>query len=185
MEKKANKILLISTALCLLPIILALVLYEKLPEEIAIHFDHSRQPDNYLPKAIAAFGLPVLLAAINLYTHFRLNNDPKAENASSTLKQAGKWVIPLISIVVMPITLFIALGAELPINMIITAIVGIVIVCCGNYLPKCKRNYTVGIKLPWTLNNEVNWNKTHRLQDLSGCLEAFYLLLTHSVPSPM
>nr|WP_275450028.1 SdpI family protein [Clostridium massiliodielmoense] len=34
---------------------------------------------------------------------------------------------------------------------------------CGNYLPKCKQNYTVGIKLPWTLNSEENWNKTHRL----------------------
>ena len=33
---------------------------------------------------------------------------------------------------------------------------------CGNYLPKCKRNYTLGIKLPWTLDNEDNWNKTHR-----------------------
>ena len=33
----------------------------------------------------------------------------------------------------------------------------------GNYLPKCKQNYTMGIKIPWTLDNEDNWNKTHRL----------------------
>ena len=31
------------------------------------------------------------------------------------------------------------------------------------YLPKCKQNHTVGIRLPWTLNSEENWNKTHRL----------------------
>jgi uncharacterized membrane protein len=32
----------------------------------------------------------------------------------------------------------------------------------GNLLPKMKQTYTMGIKLPWTLNNEENWNKTHR-----------------------
>jgi hypothetical protein len=34
---------------------------------------------------------------------------------------------------------------------------------CGNYLPKCKQNYKVGIRSPWTLDSETNWNKTHRL----------------------
>lgn len=32
----------------------------------------------------------------------------------------------------------------------------------GNYLPKCRQNYTMGIKLPWTLNSEENWERTHR-----------------------
>ena len=35
-------------------------------------------------------------------------------------------------------------------------------VAIGNYLPKCKQNYTMGIKLPWTLADENNWNRTHR-----------------------
>ena len=39
---------------------------------------------------------------------------------------------------------------------------GILFLVIGNYLPKCKQNYTIGIKLPWTLNDEENWNKTHR-----------------------
>ena len=33
----------------------------------------------------------------------------------------------------------------------------------GNYLPKARQNYTIGIKIPWTLANEENWNRTHRL----------------------
>ena len=33
----------------------------------------------------------------------------------------------------------------------------------GNYLPKCRQNYTVGIKIPWTLHDEENWNHTHRM----------------------
>ena len=57
MEKKTSKTLLITTVLCLLPIILALVLYDRLPEQIAIHFDSTGAPDNYLPKALAVFWL--------------------------------------------------------------------------------------------------------------------------------
>ncbi len=162
MKKKTNNTTIITTLLCLLPIVLALALYEKLPEQIAIHFDYTGTPDNYLPKALAVFGLPLILALLNLYTHFRLNNDPKSENASSAMKQVTKWAIPLVSIIVMPITLFMAIGADIPITMIVTAIVGVMLVVCGNYLPKCRRNYTVGIKLPWTLDSEDNWNKTHR-----------------------
>ena len=40
---------------------------------------------------------------------------------------------------------------------------GLLLAAIGNYLPKCQPNYTVGIRLPWTLADEANWRKTHRL----------------------
>ena len=40
---------------------------------------------------------------------------------------------------------------------------GVIFLVTGNYLPKCRQNYTIGIKLPWTLDDEENWNYTHRL----------------------
>lgn len=162
MKTKNNITLLVTSIICLIPLIYALVVFEKLPPQIPIHFDNSGKADNYLPKTIAVFGLPVLMVAINIYTHFRLNNDPKIENASSAIKQAAKWLVPIISVIIIPYSLVRALGTELPITMFATALAGVVIVICGNYLPKCRQNYTVGIKLPWTLHSETNWNKTHR-----------------------
>ena len=41
--------------------------------------------------------------------------------------------------------------------------VGLLLTAMGNYLPKCPPNYTVGLRLPWTLADEDNWKKTHRL----------------------
>lgn len=160
--KKDNKTLFITCILCLLPVVLALVLYDKLPDQIPIHFSGNGTPDNYLPKALAVFGLPVILTAINAYLHFRLSTDPRKENASFAIKQISKWLVPVLSLVFLPISMFMSMGAEIPIATIGTALAGVVIVICGNYLPKCRRNYTVGIKLPWTLDNEDNWNKTHR-----------------------
>lgn len=162
MKKKTNSTLIITTLVCLLPVILALALYDKLPAQIAVHFDQTGSPDNYLPKALAVFGLPVFMAVVNLFTHFMLDHDPRRENASATMKLVAKWSVPLISVIVMPVTLFMAMGAEIPITMLVTGLVGVLFVICGNYLPKCKRNYTVGIKLPWTLDSDDNWNKTHR-----------------------
>lgn len=162
MKTKNDRTLLLTTIICLLPIVLALIVYDRLPAQLAIHFDFAGKPDNYLPKNVAVFGLPAFMAAINWYSHFRLNNDPKNEMASTTLKQFTKWLIPIGSVIVIPITLFIAMGSPIPISIIATSMTGVIIVICGNYLPKCKRNYTLGIKLPWTLDNEDNWNKTHR-----------------------
>lgn len=160
---KKNKLLLITTIVCLLPLILSYLLYDKLPEEVAIHFNSEGIADNYVPKAVAAFGLPFLMAVINIFTHFTINNDPKKMNASSALKYIGKWAVPILSIILMPVTLFIALGYKISIVVISQTIVGVIILACGNYMPKCKQNYTVGIKLPWTLSSEENWNKTHHM----------------------
>lgn len=162
MKTKNNMTLFITTVMCFIPVIFGVLVFEKLPLQIPIHFDNGGNPDSYLSKALAIFGLPIFLAAINVYTHFRVNNEPKINNPSSALKQAVKWVTPVISIIFIPLSLVIAMGAKLPIVMIGTALAGIVIVICGNYLPKNRQNYTLGIRLPWTLHSEKNWNKTNR-----------------------
>jgi len=172
-----NKSTIISTIVCLLPIVLSTVLFDKLPEQIAVHFNNAGVADNYLPKAVAAFGLPILMAAINLYSHFRVNKDPKNENAAVSLKNFSKWLVPLLSVIMVPITLFMAMGMSIPIVLISEAIVGVVIIVAGNYLPKCKRNYTMGIKLPWTLDNEDNWNKTHHFAGFIWVIGGIIILL--------
>jgi uncharacterized membrane protein len=160
--KRNNMMPVVTTAICLLPIILSVAVYPKLPDEVAVHFDSSGNADGYLPKALAAFGLPVLIALINLYSSFMRRKDPKTERSSVALRTFVTWLIPLISVVLVPVTLFMSMGADIPLHIIVPAIVGVIITVCGNYLPKSKHNYTVGIKLPWTLHSETNWNKTHR-----------------------
>ncbi|WP_230203676.1 SdpI family protein [Bacillus massiliigorillae] len=177
MKKTSNSLLVLTTVICFLPMILSIVLYNKLPDEIAIHWNNAGEPDNFAPKALAAFGLPILMAAINLVTHFSINTDPKKANSSSILKLIGKWLVPIASVILVPVTLFIAIGYDISIPMICSAMVGIVIIAVGNYLPKCKQSYTVGIRLPWTLNSENNWNKTHRIAGYLWIIGGFALLI--------
>jgi uncharacterized membrane protein len=163
MKVKVDKLMIISTLICLLPLILSLVMYDKLPDTMPIHWDINGNPDGYGSKAFAAIGLPFMMAGLNLVTHFVLNTDPKKAYPSAVLKLIGKLTIPILTVILVPIAIFAGLGYDIPIEKIVPAIVGLLFIATGNYLPKSKQNYTIGIKLPWTLNNEINWNKTHRL----------------------
>ena len=77
MKQKIDLTLITTTLLCLLPLLFSAFLYDKLPEQVAIHFDASGNPNNYAPKAFAAFGLPLLLTGLNIFLQVVLNNDPK------------------------------------------------------------------------------------------------------------
>ena len=47
----------------------------------------------------------------------------------------------------------------------------------GNYLPKARQNYTIGIKIPWTLSDEDNWNRTHRLAGYLWMIGGIFLII--------
>ncbi|MEG1390948.1 MAG: SdpI family protein [Angelakisella sp.] len=163
MKKKIDRTLIATTLVCLLPMLLGILLYNKLPDSIPIHFNAAGEVDRYTSKIVGVLGMPLLLTLLNVFLHFVLNNDPKKANMSRTMLIISKWCIPVISIIAQGTSLAIALGASIPIPTIMSIFVGLLFIACGNYFPKTKQNYTMGIKLPWTLNSEENWNRTHRL----------------------
>lgn len=73
------------------------------------------------------------------------------------------WIVPVISILMNGITYLIALGIKVNISAAVSILMGTLFILLGNYLPKLRQNYTIGIKLPWTLCSEENWCRTHRL----------------------
>lgn len=76
-ERSVKITVLLTTIICLLPIIMGAIYYKELPEQMAIHFDNAGKADNYLNKNFVLFGLPTLLAVLNLYHQFRLITEPK------------------------------------------------------------------------------------------------------------
>ena len=73
------------------------------------------------------------------------------------------WLVPVLTVGMEAFSYLTALGKEIRVDIWCSVLMGLLFVVIGNYLPKCKQNYTVGIKLPWTLASEENWNRTHRL----------------------
>lgn len=162
-RKKNRSLLPLTTGLCLLPLALSLALYPALPEQVPVHFDFSGEANGYMPKAQAAFFLPVLMTLCNLVCHAALDHDPKQAGQSKKLRAAAKWLCPALCLVLHPATLLASLGVPVPFPMLCTALLGAAFVLVGNYLPKCRQNYTMGVRTPWTLHSPENWNRTHRL----------------------
>ena len=161
--KHEKKRLILTTVICLLPVIAGLALYSRLPERVPTHFDFSGAPDGWSSRPVAVFGLPCLLAALNVFLYICLNRDPKKANMSGALKAIVQWSLPTLSVLCYGLTLTAALGYPSRIEIIVALLTGILFLAVGNYLPKTKQSYTMGIRLPWTLQSEENWNRTHRL----------------------
>lgn len=60
--KKADKTLVFTTLLCLLPMAAGLFLWDRLPQEMPIHWNAAGQVDNYGSRALAVVGLPCIMA---------------------------------------------------------------------------------------------------------------------------
>jgi len=74
-----------------------------------------------------------------------------------------KMVVILLLIAVHWITIVMILGADIDVFRIISIGIGLMFVVIGNVMSQIRHNYTLGIRTPWTLANEVVWKKTHRL----------------------
>ena len=162
MLKANKKTLVLASVVTVLPVLAGLLLWDRLPDEMATHFGLGGA-DGYSGKAAAVFGLPLLLLAVEWALALILSKDPKKQNISPRLAAMSLWLVPLVSLACAAAVYAHNLGYRTDAAFTAALLVGVLLIIIGNYLPKARQNYTVGVKLPWTLANEENWNRTHRL----------------------
>ena len=163
MIKKYKWTLLITTVIILLPIYFGHMLWDELPDMMATHWGVDNQPNGYSSKAMAVYGIPLIMLALQWFMLFMTELDMKKKNHSMKLMQLVLWIIPMMTLLVSAMCYAYALGIELNIGFWALFFLGVLFTIIGNYLPKCRQNWTMGIKLPWTLSDAENWNHTHRL----------------------
>lgn len=162
MLKKYRGTLIAGTLVMLLPILLGVLLWDRLPEQVATHFGADGAANGYSRKAFAVFGLPGILLGLHWLCALTGQLDPKAENLEGRMMNLVLWICPAISVVLLVLVYGHALGHDVRVALILPLLLGLLFVIVGNWLPKCRQTYTLGIKLPWTLADEDNWNRTHR-----------------------
>ncbi|MFR7872204.1 SdpI family protein [Peptoniphilus sp. HMSC062D09] len=170
---------IISLIVCILIVIIFNALfYNKMPAELPTHWNFQGQVDKYSSKFDAMVMTPGFLTIMNLFLCFMLDNDPKNEGQNNFLMIIGKMSMPIVMSVVYIITVLAGLGREVNTSVIISLFLGALFIAIGNYMPKVKRNYTMGIKLPWTLNSDENWRRTHRLGGICFIIVGLSLILS-------
>ena len=178
MKIKINKKLVLFTSiLILLPSLVGCVFWNQLPEEMPTHFNLLSQVDGYDHKMFAIFGLPALMLLMHWLILFLMIKDPKSSNISSKIQLLIYWIIPFISCLSMISIYGASLGYSMMSGILAQIFMGVVMIVIGNYLPKTRRNYIIGIRLPWTLESDENWSKTHRLAGKIWVLGGLLLFL--------
>lgn len=153
---------IISSIVILLPMLFGLAMWNQLPDSMVSHWGGDGVADGTAPKAFMVFGLPLIMLALQwLMLLVSAFWDKRPQN--DKIAKISYGIIPVASLVVNFSIYSVALDKEWNLFVLIPVFIGAMFVFIGNYLPKTTRNRTMGIKLRWTMGNDENWNKTHRL----------------------
>ncbi len=177
------KKILISCLLTLAPMLVGLGLWDRLPDMMTTHWGADGVADGTGSKAFSVFALPVILLAVNLLCFLGTALDKKNQSQNPRIMGIIFWIMPLISWAVNGAMYTIALGKTWPSTLFMPLLFGVLFLALGNVMPKATQNRTYGIKLFWTIYNEENWNKTHRLAGKLWVAGGFLSLLTVLLPT--
>ena len=183
---KQNKYkIIVSSLVTILPLFIGLILWNKLPDKIVTSFGWYGEANGYNSKAFAVFGLPLILLLVNLICIIATSADPRRKNISNGMFSLVISIVPICSVICGVCIYGNAMGYVLKVENIMSIFIGVLFIVLGFILPRCKQNYTIGIKLPWTLHDEDNWNKTHKLAGkvwiIGGVVMVFVGLLQSKV----
>ena len=163
MFKKYRTLLIITTILILLPMAVGVALWNRLPNLLPMHWNASGEVDRYCTKAVGVVVLPLILVALQWLCTWLESVTKKRRSPQETMPVYVLWIIPVISWLVNGMTYVTALGLVTDVTFWCGLFMGVLFVIIGNYMPKCPPSYTLGIKLPWTIKDDENWRKTHRM----------------------
>lgn len=152
-------------AFALFPLLVTLIVFGRLPEEIPMHWNVHGDIDAFYSKLPWAFSLPLLGIIFTALFPVLSKIDPKKENYQKFKSQflIIQLTLILFLAIMQGVIISISLGATFfSVDTLVKLLVGILIIILGNIMPKFKHNYFVGIKTPWTIANETVWAKTHR-----------------------
>lgn len=126
--------------------------------------------------------VPVITCIINITLFIVEAIQYKKQEQSIKIKNLTIWTVPFISIYVSSMIFALASGLEISVPVLVAPLLGVMFIVMGNYMPKARQNRTFGIKIKWTLENEENWNATHRFAGKLWVVLGVLMLLTVFLP---
>jgi uncharacterized membrane protein len=143
-----------------------LLLWNRLPDQMASHWNINDQVDGYMPKFWGVFMLPLLTLGIFALFLVIPAIDPMKANIAQFREEFNLFIILMAGFMLYlyGLTLVWSLrynnfrmsGAMLP-------AIGLLFIFLGFIMRKARRNFFIGIRTPWTLSSDAVWNETHRI----------------------
>ncbi len=142
-----------------------LAVYGSLPEQLPTHWNIRGEADDWSSRAVGAFMMPAISTALWLLLPLLRRVDPRRPH----YERFGEtfWVLVNILVLFMGAMHVLVLGTGLGWRIDVTraslVMLGLLLIALGNYLPRVRSNWWMGIRTPWTLESETVWRQTHRV----------------------
>jgi len=173
--------------LAVLPLIHLLKVYPSLPVVIPTHFGFDGKPNGFSRKEDLIW-IVLILSIISVGTYFLIKHlpqfDPKktASQSAGNLQKITVAVVALLSIINILI-IYSAIQRSISFSKMFNPLMGIFFIVVGNLMYNIKPNYFVGIRIPWTLENQDNWRATHHMGGKLWILGGILIILSNPLLS--
>jgi len=159
---------LLALAIIAIQIIVAVYGFAVLPDTVPIHWGINGQANGYGPKWLGTFLFPLISIGVYMLVRVLLAAGPRlgGREATTANLRIAKLVIigiMLLMLIIQLSTVAQTLGVDFNMATVVMLALSVLCVFLGNYMGKIRRNFWMGIRTPWSIANEVVWERTHRL----------------------
>lgn len=164
---RKSTLTLLALVIAALPLGYLALLWPSVPQTVPMHFNFKLEPDRFGSRnelwaasgILSAVGFGCFLALTNLKRF-----DPKRQQntGGKNFRNMAMTVVIFLSVLGCIVVTASAKGGFILKNFLLP-VLGVFLSMIGNYMHSIKPNYVAGFRLPWTLSDDDNWRKTHRL----------------------
>lgn len=146
----------------LTPFVYLAVIWNSLPQRVPTHWNYKGEIDDWGSK----FMLIVLLFMLPVLTYIIMLVVPKIDPKRRMELMGGKFYqlkffLVLFMSLLASFILYITKNQSFSNPGLMYVLAGVLLMVLGNYFKVIQPNYFIGIRTPWTLENQQVWKATH------------------------
>lgn len=169
----------------LLPYVYLAIVWDQLPDRVPTHFNVHGQADDWSDRSV----LWIIPGALGLGIYFLMLFIPKLDPRNQLQQMGVKYdtLRVLLNLFISLLSAYLIYAAQSTIMQSpqwLFALLGAFFALLGNYFQTVRPNYFIGIRTPWTLDNETIWKQTHVLAGRIWSVSGLILVILAFVLSP-
>ncbi|OCB78448.1 SdpI family protein [Flavobacterium crassostreae] len=147
-----------------LPYVYLTTIWNKLPEQVPTHFNIEGIANDWSSKTTLLF----IPGALGIGIYFLMLIIPILDPKKKIQQMGDKYytlrfMLTIFFSLLATYLLYASDTGSLKNPNMLFALIGVLFAMLGNYFQTVRPNYFIGIRTPWTLENEQVWKSTHRL----------------------
>ena len=171
---------IIVLVLIILALLAGALLWNRLPDQMASHWNANDQVDGTTPRFWGVSLMP--LVTLGMFALFLILPaiDPLKANIAKFRGTFNLFIVLLVvfMLYIHMLTLVWSLGYQnFRMSAAMLPFMGVLFIFIGYMLRQAKRNFFIGIRTPWTLSSDSVWDKTHRLGSVLFMLSGGFAII--------